>query len=81
MNPITQQIEKLLNEGNNFSERRKQFYQSGTRCERCGKGDVDCVCPKLDRRKVTAVDPATTTKNGGGGKGKPKKNTDISDIP
>lgn len=86
--PITRQTEELFNAGSNFTEGRKQFYTTRT-CKQCGKADVYCKCPKVhwfdalddaDGSSVANTDPATTSPIRPGGKGKPKKKSEIK-IP
>jgi hypothetical protein len=54
-NLITKETEKIFNEGSNREELRKQFYTTG-RCNKCGKGNIECKCPKLSVNWFDAID-------------------------
>lgn len=90
-NPITKETEQLFNQGGNFESQRKQFYTTG-RCNKCGKGNIECKCPRLnvnwfdavddiDRPTIAELNPASTSPIRPGSKGKPKKKSTLNDIP
>lgn len=68
-NPITRETEKIFNEGSNFESERKQFYTTG-KCKKCGKGNIECNCPKLSVNWFDALDSADESPLQRGGKTK-----------
>jgi len=70
MGDILKKIQELLDEGNNFTERRGSYPKQ-----------LPNWFDAIDGCEASGVDPSSTNTTGNGTKGKPKKMPDISDIP